>query len=131
MLSKKEKVLLTSAVADGASTPMHVTDCDVVDFTVVGVGATVTADVTFLRSSQDEAPNFNAAASATNRYTEVTIKDLLSGSAIAGGTGITLAAASTRAITLNDAGGHKWVGAKLDWTAGAISIWASASNTAK
>ena len=125
MQSKKEKVVFTSAVANASSAPFNAMDDEIVNFTVVGVGGAVTAKVTFLSSDQFKKPDFTAAASVTNRYTETTIKDLLSGSAIAGGTGISLAAAGIFRVTLNDSKGHKWVGAKLDWTAGAISIWVS------
>jgi len=131
MQSKAEKTLFTAAVADGVSDSIHITDCDVVNFTVVGVGGTTTGTIQFLVSDQDEEPTFGSAASLTNQYTVSSYKDLYTGGAVSGATPASIATAGVNRYQLNDAGGHKWACLKLDWTAGAFSARGSGFATSK
>lgn len=52
-------------------------------------------------SDQEDKPNFNAAASETNRWSYAQIKDLADGSSINGATGITVAGAIHRLFEIN------------------------------
>ena len=131
MQSKNEKLLFDAAVADAASTPMNIMDFNVVNFTVVGVGGTTTGTIQFLVSDQEECPNFDAAASITNRYTVESYKDLYTGGAVSGATPASIATAGVTKYQLNNTGSGKWVAVKLDWTAGAFTVYGSGYDTSK
>jgi len=131
MQSKNEKLLFDAAVADAASTPMNIMDFDVVNFTVVGVGGTTTGTIQFLVSDQEECPNFDAAASITNRYTVESYKDLYTGGAVSGATPASIATAGVTKYQLNNTGSGKWVALDLDWTAGAFTAYGSGYDSAK
>ena len=131
MQSKKEKLLLSGAVATGSSTAMNIMDFDVVNFTVIGVGGTTSGTVEFLVSDQDECPNFGSAASITNRYTVESYKDLYTGGAVIGATPASIATAGVTKYQLNNTGSGKWVAIKLTWTAGAFTAYGSGYDTSK
>ena len=93
-------------------------------FTANSFSATIKVQI----SNQSDV-NFAAAASSTNRWSYVQIKDLITNTAIDGGTGIT---SSGTDITKNyeiNTNGQFWISAQVtSFTAGNINLMVSAAN---
>ena len=125
MKAQKAKVLFNAVVADGASIPHHCPNYDIGNFSIYSVGAT-TATIKIQVSDQELAPDFGAAASPTNDWSYASTQNIDTTLAVNGSTGYALGADHILHVTLNDAGGHKWIGAIISgWQAGAITVLAT------
>ena len=119
--------LIDSAVADTNSSAMLVEDFDTIIIQYSAWGGTTTATTLVVGSISDTAPVFSTAASATNHYDNIDIIDMEDGSSIDGDTGIVSAVAHFSQYEVN-VSGLRWLGLKLDWTAGTVTIKAQGKN---
>ena len=103
-----QKTMLNAAAADGAS--VAVTMAAFRDILFEISMANFTGTIKFVGSNADVAPSFGSAASGTNPWTFIKCVNLIDGSAIDGGTGLT--GAGTTSITNIEANtnGLTWVG---------------------
>lgn len=97
-----------------------VLDCDFSD--------TAAMTLTIRGSISDTAPNFNAAATNSNRWDTIQVIDLQDGSAINGDTGIVVAANDHRIIELNTNGVNFICPVITAYTSGKANVRYSAYN---
>lgn len=85
--------------------------------------------IKFQGSNSDTAPDFSSAQSVTNRWDYIQVKDLQSGSAIGGDTGVAFAGTDdVRLFEVNNSG-QKWICAtKTASSAGAVTLTAKPFN---
>lgn len=116
-----QQILLNAAAANGASTPANFVSFRDVELQLAQVGFTGT--IKFAVSNADAAPDFSAAASATNPWDYVQVVDQIDGSSIAGGTGIaSVTVTAVRNLELNT-NAFKWVGAVISgYSAGSVTL---------
>lgn len=124
-----EQVNLFNAAAATASTVAYpVADRQHVFLTF---WSTWTANYTmkFQISNQITPPNFAAAASPTNQWTYVQIKELTTNAAIDWATWISAAWADAVRIFEVNTNGQRWLWATITaYAAGALTLWLSAKN---
>ena len=118
-----QTILLNEVAADGASVAGSGL---VIDFTHIEAQVAMTGFtgvIKFVGSTADTAPAFGSAASATNPWSYIKSIDLIDGSAINGGTGITgVATTSVTNLEVN-VNALKWVGAIISgFSAGTITL---------
>lgn len=120
-------ILLSAAAANGASASAEVESFRHVLLELAQVGFTGT--IKFVCSNADTPPAFGSAASATNPWDYVAVKDMIDNSSVAGGTGITgTATTSIKNLELNT-NGVKWVGAIISgYSAGSVTLKAKGYN---
>jgi hypothetical protein len=117
----QQTILFSAKAADGASTPQTVIDFTHLELELCLVGFTGT--VKFVCSDADDAPAFGSAASLANPWTYVKSIDLIDGSAVNGGTGITGVATSSITNLEVNINGKNWFGAIISgYSAGALTL---------
>ncbi len=114
-------IILNAAAATGASVAANFASFRNVELQIAQVGFSGTLKI--VGSNADSIPDFSAAASASNPWDYVQSIDLIDGSSIAGGTGITsVTVTSVRNLETNT-NAFKWIGIILsNVTAGAITV---------
>ena len=114
-------IILNEVAADGASTPETVIDFTHLEAQVAMTGFTGT--IKFVMSNADTAPAFGSAASKTNPWSYVKAIDLIDGSAVNGGMGITGVATSSVTNLEINTNAVKWFGAIISgFGAGTLSL---------
>lgn len=81
--------------------------------------------VKFQASNSEVCPDFSAAQSVTNRWDYIQVKDLQSGSAIGGDTGVAFAGTDDVRLFEVNSSGQTWIGATLTaYAAGKVTLTA-------
>lgn len=113
--------MLNAAAANGASTPANFVSFRDIELQLAQVGFSGT--IKFVGSNADAAPDFSAAASASNPWDYVQVVDQIDGSSVAGGTGVTsVTVTSVRNLEANS-NAFKWFGAVIsNYTAGSVTL---------
>jgi len=106
----------------GAQNPCFVDGFRHIELELDSNEATNAFTVKIAVSDQEEMPNFNSAASETNRWSYVQLKDLADGSSVNGATGIVVAGAIHRLFELNTN--------KLRWVCPIVSSYTAGYLTA-
>jgi hypothetical protein len=122
-------IVLNDVAVDGASTPQLVDAHVNVGLEVAMTGFTGT--VKFVMSNLLAKPDFGASASKTNPWTYVKCVDLIDGSAVNGGTGLT--GSSTTSVTNLEVNTNnvRWIGAIVSSrSAGSIQVKVKANSNA-
>lgn len=114
--------ILTNAVATGFGIPMLVENFDHVSLVLAGSN-TAGATVKVQASLQDVKPDFTAAATPTNLWTYIQVKDLITNSAIDGGTGVVFSADGVKHLEVN-CFGVRWINLQVSaYTGGTLNGW--------
>lgn len=129
MQQRIEEVPLFSAkAATGSTVAFPVSDRQHVFATYSSTGS-ANFTMKFQVSDQIVAPDFSSAASATNRWTYVQVKELITATAIDGATGIAQAGADAVRLFEVNTNGQRWFGATITaYAAGAINLHVCAKN---
>jgi len=100
----KERTILDGVQTDGFGTTMFIGDYQhkIITIATSGMGAGDSIVFKFAASTQDDAPTFSTAKSATNRWDYVRVRDLQSGDLILGDDGITIEADDVRQYAVED-----------------------------
>lgn len=100
-----------------------------IELTLVQTGFTGT--IKFVGSNADACPNFANAAALGNEYDYIKTINLIDGSSVAGGTGVTGSATTSVTQLEANTNGMKWVGAIISgYAAGTLSLFGKGySNT--
>lgn len=116
-----QAILLNAVAANGASTPQNFISFRNIELQLAQTGFSGT--IKFVGSNADTAPDFSAAASASNPWDYVQVIDLIDGSSIAGGTGITsVTITAVRNLEANT-NAFKWFGAVVSsFSAGSVTL---------
>ena len=114
--------VLKAAVATGYGTPELVENFDHVSLAVAGsnsAGGTLKIQA----SLQDAMPDFTAAASPTNLWTYIQVRDLITDSAVDGGTGVVFSGDGVKHLEVNTFG-VRWINVQVSaYSAGQFDAW--------
>jgi hypothetical protein len=125
--STKEQYIFDEAEAASTGAILQAEDWK---FVLLTLSSSDTGDFTvkFQGSMSDDAPNFGAARSVSNRWEYIQVKDMQSGSTVDGDTGVTWAADDvTRYETVFS--GYKWVCATITaYATGKVTLTAKMSD---
>lgn len=125
MSQTKQFIIFNAAAADGDGSPQLVDGFRHVMLQLAMVGFTGT--VQFAISNADTVPDFGAAASASNPWSYVAVKDLIDNSSKAGGTGVSGTVTTSVANYEVNTNGQKWLCAIISsWAAGSVTLKGSA-----
>lgn len=116
-----QSILFSAVAANGASTPQNFQSFRNVELQLAQVAFSGT--LKFVGSNADAAPDFSAAASASNPWDYIQCIDQIDGSSIAGGTGVvSVTVTSVRNLEAN-INGFKWIGAIISsYSAGSVTL---------
>lgn len=118
------KKILNAAVATGfaKATPEMVENYDHVALVLAGSG-TAGGTIKVQASLQQDKPDFSAAASPTNLWEYIQVKDLITNSAIDGATGVVFSADGVKHLEVNTFG-IRWINLEVSaWSAGILNGW--------
>lgn len=122
MKSLRLHQILTAAAATGYGTPELVENYDHVSL-ILAASGTGAGTIKVQASLQDAKPDFTAAASPTNLWTYIQVKDLITNSAIDGGTGVVFAADGVKHLEVNTFG-IRWINLQVSaYTSGLLNGW--------
>lgn len=114
--------ILKDAVATGFGSPELVENFDHVSIVLAG-NNTAAGTVKVQASLQDAKPDFTAAASPTNMWTYIQVKNLITNSAVDGGTGVVFAADGVVHLEVN-CFGVRWINLQVAaYTSGTFQGW--------
>lgn len=124
----EEKKILNAVSATWSSSAYYIADYQHIMATVSSSWS-ATFTVKFQWSFSDEAPDFSAAQSSTNKWDYIQVKDYQNNSSIDGDTWISFTGTDdVRMVELNT-NGIKWVAATITArTGGTITVWLTAFN---
>lgn len=116
-----QTIILNAVAANGASAAISMAAFRHIELQLATTGFTGT--VKFAGSNADTAPDFGAAASATNPWSFVQAIDQIDGSTVAGGTGEAYTTdTSVKNLELN-VNGMKWIAAIVSgWSVGSLTV---------
>lgn len=119
----KEILLFNGATATGTPTsPFCAIDWQHVVLTLASSGS-ANFTIKVKGSTQDTPPDFSAAATVTNRWEHMQLKDLTDGSTVAGATGVSFAGADAVRMFEVNINRVKWISATITArSAGAITL---------
>jgi hypothetical protein len=113
--------LFSAAAATAASAAHKCKDADIVAVEVLTTGFSGTYK--FQGSNANTAPNFGAAASATNPWSYISFEEMTAlGTVVAGGTGITETTQTTVRNFLIKTPTLKWIGVDMTRSAGSVTM---------
>lgn len=113
--------LLNAVAANGASVPQNFASFRNVELEVSMVGFTGTVKV--VGSNADTAPAFGSAASATNPWDFIKCINLIDGTSVAGGTGLSGTATTSETQLEANTNGFKWIGVIVSsYSAGSLTV---------
>lgn len=124
-----QAILLSAVAQNGASVPQNFASFRNVELQIDMVAFTGTIKV--VGSNADTAPNFGAAATATNPWDYIKCINQIDGSAVNGGSGLTGAATTSETNLEPNTNAFKWIGVVISgYAAGSITVKAKGvSNT--
>lgn len=121
MSKTRQFIILNAAAATGKGTAQLVADFRHVTLQVAM--ANFTGTVKFAISDADTMPDFDSAASASNPWSYVQVKDLIDNSSVNGGTGVAGVAATSVANYEVNTNSHRWVCAIVTaFTDGTVTV---------
>ena len=116
------KKILDAKAATGYGTPEMVENYDHVALVLAGSG-TAGGTIKVQASLQEAKPDFTAAASPTNLWTYIQVKNLITNSAVDGDTGVVFSGDGIVHAEVNT-NGIRWVNVQVSaYSAGAFSAW--------
>lgn len=120
--STTEQIIFTAKTGTGTGLIINVEDFQHVLLTLSSASS-ANFTIKFQASNSDTAPDFGAAQSVTNRWDYIQVKDLQSGSAINGDTGVAFAGTDDVRLFEVNSSGQKWLCAtKTASSAGAVTL---------
>lgn len=113
-------ILLSAAAANGVCIANFVSFRDIeLQLAQVAFSGTIK----FVGSNADAAPDFSAAASASNPWDYIAVIDQIDGSSIAGGTGIVSVTVTSVRNLESNSNAFKWFGAIIsNYSAGSVTL---------
>lgn len=121
--TRNEQIKLFDAKAATGSTIAYLVQDFQHVFLTSSTASSANYTMKFQISNQPTTPDFSAAASPSNQWSYVQVKDLITNSAIDGATGISAAGSDATRIFEVNTNGQKWFGATITaYSAGAITL---------
>jgi len=118
----KEQIIFTAKAATGTGLNILVEDFQHVLLTLSSASS-ANFTIKFQASNSDTAPTFSSAQSVTNRWDYIQVKDLQSGTAIGGDTGVAFAGTDDVRLFEVNSSGQKWLCATITArSAGAVTL---------
>lgn len=124
----QEQIIFTAKGATGTGLALLVDDFQHVLLTLSSASS-ANFTIKFQASNSDTCPAFGSAQSVTNRWDYIQVKDLQSGTAIGGDTGVAFAGTDDVRLFEVNSSGQKWICATITArAAGTVTLTAKAFN---